>query len=309
MHLRFHTLDVFTRHPFGGNPLAVVLDAEGLSDDLMQAITREVNYSETVFVLPPATPSGACRVRIFTPGGEVPLAGHPTIGTAVLLADLGMVPSSPSGLSFIMEETIGPIEVWVRRAGDGIGFARFTLSRLPEIGPRPPERAEIARALGLEPARLAPDDRWAQPMSAGIPFLLVEVADRTAMSSCRLSMEHWRTVLADFWAPNVFVDCRSPEDGPHVLRARMFAPAPDITEDPATGSAAAVLAAHLGAADPLANGVLGWTLLQGVEMGRPSRIEIECEKTAGGIDAVHVGGPAVRVAEGLLSLPDDCCDA
>jgi trans-2,3-dihydro-3-hydroxyanthranilate isomerase len=300
MRYRYVTCDVFTSRRFGGNQLAVLPDARGLSDAQMLAVTREFGYSESVFVLPPET-GGTRRVRIFTPGGEVPFAGHPTVGCAVVLAHAGLVTLAGRRGRVVLEEGVGHVPVSLRLGPEG-AFAQFTAARLPESGPTPPPREALAAMLSLDPADLL-DGEWApEGVTCGLPFLLVPLRDRDAVRRSRMRTEHWERTLAGWWSEMVLVFSRDPEHGGAGARARMYAPGIDVPEDPATGSAAAALAGYLAARDPRADGTLAWTVEQGYEMGRPSQIEIEADRTGGRVTAVRVGGNAVIVAEGEIEV-------
>ncbi len=303
MRLAFHTLDVFTDRPFTGNPLAVFPQAPPLTNEQMQAIARELNLSETVFVRPPEA-GGLAKLRIFTPGAELPFAGHPTIGTAILLASLGAVPppQSDGETGIVLEENVGPIPVTLRWSGGAARFAR--LEALPtELGPRPPRAPALAAMLGLSEDDLDHATLGPTFVSAGTPFLVVPVRDADALARARLQMGEWQRTLADEWSSKVFVLAGDPDSAGEPLRARMFAPSLGIPEDPATGSAAVALAGLLGARDPRPDGSLAWTLLQGVEMGRPSRLEIEAVKRGGEVVATRVGGGAVPISRGEMEVP------
>jgi trans-2,3-dihydro-3-hydroxyanthranilate isomerase len=304
MRAKFHTLDVFTDRVFGGNPLAVFPDADGIPPAMMQRIARELNLSETVFVQWSARTDGAdCRVRIFTPGTELPFAGHPTIGTAILLATLGRARTEGGGARIVLGETVGPVPVEVRMEGGRPVFAMLTAARVPEIGPPPPEPAVVARLLSLDEADLGGSLGTAYA-SAGVPFLFVSVRGRAALARARVDAAAWERHLADAWGPHVYVVTDDAGDGAD-LRARMFAPAMGIAEDPATGGAVTALAALLAARDAGGDGTLRWTIDQGVEMGRPSRLHVEADVRGGALTAVRVGGGAVLVSEGEMMLPDE----
>jgi len=296
---RYLTGDVFTDHLFGGNPLAVLPAASGLSAAEMQALAREFNYSETTFVLPPEDPSHTRRVRIFTPSRELPFAGHPTVGTAVLLAHAGELALTGEATEIVLEEGVGPVPVRIFAEQGQAVAAELTTARLPEQGPPPPEG--VAEMLGLSADDLAPGappEAW----SCGVPFLIVPVRDRAVLARAAPVVERWRTLLSQWWAAEVLVVCRDPERPGSHLRARMFAPAMGIGEDPATGAAAAALAGQL-AAEVAGDGSFAWRMEQGFEMGRPSLLEIAVDKHAGAISAVRVGGRVVPVCEGSLTLP------
>jgi trans-2,3-dihydro-3-hydroxyanthranilate isomerase len=292
---RYVTCDVFTDRAFCGNPLAVLPDARGLTDAQMQSIAREFNYSETTFVLPADDPRHAARVRIFTPGGELPFAGHPTIGTAFVLATIGAL-SRETG-EIVFEEGVGPVPVSIFRHGDRVTHCRLTAARLPEPGPPAPAAADLARMLSLaEGEVLAGAACW----SCGVPFLVVPVANLGALSRCALDLPRWRELLAGYPTQKVYPVARLDA---LQWRVRMFAPGLGVAEDPATGSAAASFAGWLAQQLPQPrDGTLAVRLEQGIEMGRPAELHVEFDRSAGSITAVRVGGAAVMVAEGTLAL-------
>lgn len=298
MRYRYHTLDVFTDRVFGGNPLAVFPDARGISGEAMQAVARELNLSETVFVLPPEA-GGTRRVRIFTPGGELPFAGHPTVGTAILLVALGEVPGGEGEVEIVLEEGVGPVPVRVRVRGGVPESAQFTAARAPELAPAP-GRAELAAVLGLDVADLSDD--WAPAVaSAGVAFTIIPLRDVDALARARLDRTAWERVLAPTDASHVYTIVPAAPGG--TVRARMFAPDMGIAEDPATGAAAAALGGYL--AQGIDQGAPRWTVEQGVEMGRPSRIELEADVEYANAVRVRVGGAAVRVSDGTMEIPSD----
>jgi trans-2,3-dihydro-3-hydroxyanthranilate isomerase len=300
---RFVTLDVFTANAFGGNQLAVFPDASGIPEDALIQITREFNYAETTFCYPPANPAHTKRVRIFTPGHEVPFAGHPTVGTAIALTVLGHAgASNGSATKLVLEEGVGPIPVTVRTDEGGVPFAQFAVAKLPEIGPAAPSRGMLAEILSVDAEDILASPSPPQNVSCGLPFLMVPLRSVDAVSRSRLRMEKWETTLKSSWAPDIFVFAKLPDDGEIDFHARMFGPGVQVAEDPATGSANACLAGYLAARAQQRDGTLKWVVEQGVEMGRPSRIEIEADKAAGEIAAIRVGGNAVMVMEGTLSL-------
>ena len=302
MDLPFHTLDVFTDHTFGGNPLGVFPDAAHLPAATMQRIAREMNLSETVFLGPPETPEGAARVRIFTPGVEVPFAGHPTVGTAIFLAGAGAAPEGT--VTLVLEENIGPVPVEVRmERGDPV-FARFTTAMLPEHRPSPHTLDDLAAMIGLEPEDVRVDGLGPEMVSCGLPYHVVPVRSVDAVRRAALDTARWQRMLAGTWAHHVYLVCPEAEGEGVDVRVRMFAPGSGVPEDPATGSAAAALGGYLSAADGRAEGTLSWTVEQGLEIGRPSLLYVEADRSGGRTVAVRVGGGAVRVSRGTMHVPD-----
>jgi trans-2,3-dihydro-3-hydroxyanthranilate isomerase len=305
MRVRFYTLDVFTDRRFGGNPLAVFPEASEIPEALFPTIARELNLSETVFVLPPSSPAAWRRLRIFTPGSELPFAGHPTVGTACLLLLLGEVPTEGAEASFVFEEGVGPIPVTVRRHGAESASAQLTATRLPEQGPPAPSIEDLATLLNVASTDILDGEDRPEAWSAGVPFLFIPVRDRSILGRVLLDPEIWKRRIAGFWAPHVYVFCRDPELQGSDLRARMFAPQMGIAEDPATGAAAAAFAGYLARrATERSGGTLRWRLEQGFEMGRPSLIEIEADQEEGSPRAVRVGGSALLMSEGTMRLAD-----
>jgi trans-2,3-dihydro-3-hydroxyanthranilate isomerase len=298
---RYLTLDVFTNQLFGGNQLAVFPDARGIPEEQLLAITREFNYSETTFCYPPTDAAHAARVRIFTPGNEVPFAGHPTVGTAIALAALGKAGASHGESLLVLEEGVGPVPVKVVLDGAS-SWAQFAVAKLPEIGPAAPSRSMFAKILGLETDDILGAPYAPQAVSCGLPFLMVGVKSLDALGRARIRYDRWETTLKSSWAPDLFVYTRDAETGPTHFRARCFVPSMAVPEDPATGSANACFAGFLAMRERARDGAFRWTVDQGIEMGRPSRIEIEADKSLGAITAIRVGGSAVRVMEGVLRV-------
>ena len=298
MPFAYSILDVFTERPYSGNPLAVVLDADSLQTAQMQAIAREFNLSETVFLQSSRTRNGLVHARIFTPARELPFAGHPTIGTACLLSLIGRAPEGED-VSFVIDEGIGPVAVRVRRTPDRPVYAELTAAQRPEFAAEPPDAAAIAQILGLGPDDLGHGDEPLRAVSCGMPFVLVPLRSPERLAGIDLDVAAWRRTLAGQWAEQLYVYARGYEGE---LRARMFAPAMGIAEDPATGAAAAALAGALATDSPIVEGRLDWVIHQGVEMGRPSQLHISAERAGSAVTAVRVGGCAVRIAEGWLQV-------
>ena len=299
--LRFYTLDVFTERRFGGNPLAVFTDGADLTGEVMQQIAREMNLSETVFVMPPRDPMALSRLRIFQPAKELPFAGHPTVGSGYLLALLGRVPLRDGRVTIQLEEEVGLVPVSIESRGGIPGFVQLTAAALPSFRDPPADRATLAVMLRLSADDLLDD---AQGVSCGLPHLFVPVRDRAVLARADIDVALWRATLGGYWAQQVFIFCRDPELPGSSIRARMYAPESGITEDPATGSACAALGGYLGARAPESDGTLRWVVEQGFEMGRPSLLHLDIDKSAGRITAVRVGGHSVLVSEGTLRIDE-----
>ena len=302
MRYPYVTADVFTGTRFGGNQLAVLPDARGLSTEQMLAITREFNYSESTFVLPPERDGDTCRVRIFTPGGEVPFAGHPTIGTAHVLTATGRVPLTGDETRLVLGETVGPVPVTVRAENGAPAFAQLSVAQLPTEEAPAASPDEIAALLGLAPADLLGGDYAPRVASCGLPFLLVPVRDPDAVRRARVRPDLWERSLRGTTGSEVMVFALTGDLREADVHARVFVPGLNVPEDPATGSANAALGGYLAARTPRDGATLRWTVAQGIEMGRPSRLEVEADKRAGTVTAVRVGGRSVLVCEGTIEV-------
>ena len=305
MRCRFITADVFTSHPLEGNPLAVFPDARGISDALMQRIAGEFNLSETTFVFPPDSPSSTRCLRIFTPKAELDFAGHPTVGTAYVLAALGEIPLTGEETRIVFEENVGPVPVLIRSEGGKPVFTQLTVAKLPELGPEPPDAADLAEMLSLDPGDLlSKGEDFPQAFSCGSAFLYIPLRNRAALRRARLRIDLWEDLLAEGWASKVYLIARDPElPGSH-LRARMFSPSLGIGEDPATGAAVSALGGYMGTRVADRDGTFRWVVEQGFEMKRPSLLHLEVDKKDGEIVAVRVGGNSVLVSEGTIEIPD-----
>ncbi|HTT10303.1 MAG TPA: PhzF family phenazine biosynthesis protein [Burkholderiaceae bacterium] len=290
---KFFTCDVFTEHRFGGNPLAVLPDARGLTDAEMQLIAREFNFSETTFVLGPADPRHAARVRIFTPVRELPFAGHPTVGTAFVLATLGVVARDAHDIVF--EEGVGAVPVRIERDGERVTRCTLTVAQLPQQGPAAPSRDQLASMLSLETNDVL---EGAQSWSCGLPFLVVPVRDIAALGRCVPNEAAVMRALANYPTRALYAAVREGDR----WRVRCFVPHQSIVEDPATGSAAAAFGGWLAARAPRGESTLRYRLNQGVEMGRPSELALEIDRAEGSVSAVRVGGASVMVSEGTLKV-------
>jgi len=302
MRYRFHTADVFTDRIFGGNPLAVFPDARGLATQQMQQVAREFNLSETVFVLPPKDPAHTRRLRIFTPGGELPFAGHPTVGCAHVLAAIGEIPLKGARTEIVFEEGVGPVPVRID-AVDGVpASACLTAARAPERLDGAPSAETLAGVLSLDLADLCGDEMSPEIHSCGVPYVFVPVRDRAALARIHLDRSRWQACVQGAPASDLYAFCATPENTRTNLRARMFAPGLGIAEDPATGSAAAALAGYLGSREAVTEGAFAWTIEQGFEMGRPSMLHLEAEKRNGIVTTVRVAGSSVLVSEGTMEV-------
>ena len=297
MRYRFLTCDVFTATRFGGNQLAVLPEASGLSDRQMQRIAREFNFSETTFVLPPER-GHTRRLRIFTPVAELPFAGHPNVGTAFVLATIGELGPLDASVKITFEEKAGPVPLTVERRD---GLIRCELAA--------PERLILGRSIGADilasALSLAADDivtrtHPPQVASVGLRFLIAELRDRAALERARPRLDGFEALAGEGMPPDVllYVHTRDEFD----IRARMFAPFDGVPEDPATGSANCALAALLAGYDPAQTRSFRWRVAQGVEMGRPSVLEISAEKRDGEVVEARVAGTSVLVSEGEIEV-------
>ena len=287
----FSLVDVFSDRPFGGNQLAVFPDAAGIPDGTMQQLAREFNFSETTFVLPPRDPSCTCWVRIFTPGRELPFAGHPTLGTAAVLASLSE--EEPGEQQFVFEEGIGPVTVAV----DGQVIRLHLRSPRYESTGEAPQAAAIAKALTL------PEDAIAESWYAGVGlrFCFVRLTDSETVDRAVLDKAAWAARIDGSWSPELYVFAGGLSDGAR-LHARFFAPGVGVDEDPATGSACASLIASLAQRSPERDGTYHLRIDQGVAMGRPSALEGTARKEDGRITEVTVSGRATIVGHGAMTL-------
>jgi trans-2,3-dihydro-3-hydroxyanthranilate isomerase len=295
MRRRFATLDVFTDRRFAGNPLAVVLESESLDAAAMQAIAREFNAPETVFVRPPADPRHRAAMRIFTPARELPFAGHPTLGAAVLLAE---VDGGAGARDVVLETGIGAVACEVEPVGGGHGRGKFDLAKLPEQAGQASDDATIAAALGLAPEDIGFDNFVPAQWSAGNAFTFVPLRSRAAVDRCRPDLARWDTAFAS--AIGAFVFCGEAVETGHAFNSRMFAPRFGIPEDPASGSAVAALAGMIAARTDLADGDHEFGVEQGYAMGRPSLITLGMTIRDGKLVAASIGGHAVLVSEGTI---------
>ena len=297
----FITADVFTDRPFGGNQLAVFPDAD-LAPETMQRLTAELHLSETVFVLPPENPAHTRRLRIFTPTMELPFAGHPTVGTALVLAETGRLGPIDRRLDITFEEGVGPVPVTIERDAAGRLGATLTSPIVPRQMPDPFDAALVAAAVGLDAAALDPAVAGGI-FSAGVSFAVLPVRPER-LSAATVDLALWRSHLAGTAMQHLYLAASDDWAAGRTARVRMFAPAMGIVEDPATGAAAAGFVGFLAARQRPADGVTRWTLSQGAELGRPSRIDISAEILDGKLVAARVGGTAVLMSHGSFELPE-----
>lgn len=299
MRLRYYTCDVFTDTRFGGNQLAVLPEADGLRDEQMQQIAREFNYSETTFVLRPQA-GHACRVRIFTPPREVPFAGHPNIGTAFVLATMGVFGPLDALRSVTFEERAGLVPITIhKRQGERI-WCELTAPQSLTLG-KTVSVQSVAAAVSLTTDDVLTTAHAPQVASVGLPFLVAELRDRDALERARPNLSGLEGLVAEGAVPPYVHLYVRTSDG-FDIRARMFAPLDGIPEDPATGSANCALAGLLSHIDDAVNGAFSWRIAQGVEMGRPSVLEARTEKRDGAVATVWIGGECVMVSEGLIEV-------
>ena len=300
----FATLDVFTDEIFGGNPLAVLPDARGLSTEQMQSIAREFNYSETTFVLPPDDENNTRKVRIFTPLAEIPFAGHPNVGTAVALARLDLLGDVVAGQRLLFEEGAGVVSVFLRGKGDHITAAEFIAPVLNEFDDEL-TIDEAAKALGLKPEKIVHAHHAPRIVAPGIRFLYVELADLESLAASEAAQGPVTRVSLARGLDGVFSYVRLDDESRNGvdMRARMFAPVHGVMEDPATGSANAGLANLLASLSDEQDATLRWSVEQGVEMGRPSKLELTAERRAGEVAEVRVAGGAVVTCRGQIDVP------
>ena len=294
----YHLVDVFTDRAFGGNPLAVFTDGRGISDARMQSIAKELNLSETTFVLPPDDSQHDFRVRIFTPKSELPMAGHPTVGTAFVLVREGMLKKS----EIVFEERVGPVPISIEFGADGPGFIEMR-QPLPRFGPRFEDANAIAEMLSLD--RRAIRDLPLEVVSCGNPFFFVPIDTLESIRRIRFRSDLAERIVKETSATGVFVFTQEAENAGSQVHGRLFAPGEGIMEDPATGSAAGPLGCYLSRYGLTASsGEVRSVLEQGIEMGRPSFLHIRIRHTGNEIAAVHVGGSCCYMGSGQLKLPD-----
>jgi len=298
MNYRYYTCDVFTETRFGGNQLAVLPQAVGLSAQQMQQIAREFNFSETTFVFPSKT--GHTRhVRIFTPAREIPFAGHPNVGTAFVLASIGEFGEIKSSLTVTFEEEAGLVSVAIHESDGKIASCELTAPQSVSFGKTLPVQV-VAAAISADAKDVVTKTHGPQVTSVGLPFVMVELKDRSVLERARINMSGFEALAAQGVMPDVYLYTHG-SDG-FDIRARMFAPLSGVPEDPATGSANCALAGLLAHYNAQPNGSFLWRIAQGVEMGRPSTLIARAEKKDGVVQTTRIGGAAILVSEGTIYL-------
>jgi trans-2,3-dihydro-3-hydroxyanthranilate isomerase len=296
MKYAFHIVDVFSSAPFGGNQLAILPDAAGISAEGMQRIAREFNFGETTFVLPKNDPANTCRVRIFSPRTELDFAGHPSVGTAcALVMNKHVRPGDPIRLT--LEENIGPVPVDVTQRNGGF-HGTLTLSEKIEAPIGAPSPADLAAVLSIEPSEVS------QSFFAGVgvPMCFAQLNSNEAVDRAAINRAAWTATLSRAWSPHLFFFAGNLRDGGR-LYARMWAPALGVEEDNATGSACAALVGAVASKPDFGGTAYRLSIEQGVLMGRRSEIEAEARKSGGVVTSVSVGGATVYIASGEIEVP------
>jgi trans-2,3-dihydro-3-hydroxyanthranilate isomerase len=292
----FHIVDVFSSTPFGGNQLAVLPGAAGISTEGMQKIAREFNFGETTFVLPKNDPANTCRVRIFTPRAELDFAGHPTVGTACALV-MQQHERLGDPIRLILEENVGPVTVDVAQR-NGEFHGTLTLSAKIEAPTGAPSATDLAAVLSIEPAEV----RQVFFAGVGVPFCFAQLSSNEVVDRAAINRAAWAATLSRAWSPHVFFFAGNLKDGGK-LYARMCAPALGVEEDPATGSACAALVGAMASKPDFGGMVYRLSIQQGVSMGRRSEIEAEARKSGSVVTSVSVGGATAYIASGEIDVP------
>ena len=298
MEYRYYICDVFTDRRFGGNQLAVLPEADGLSDRQMQQIAREFNFSESTFVFPPEE-GHTRRVRIFTPSIEVPFAGHPNIGTAFALASTGEFGPIEGSVTVTFEEKAGLVPIAIHNRDGGRIWCELAAPARLSLGKTVPAQL-LSRAVSLSSDDIVTTNHLPQVASVGLPFLIAEVEDRAALGRARVHPEGVDALVAEGVTPDIHLYTLGTDE--FDIRARMFAPLDGVPEDPATGSANCALAGLLAHCDSADDGDFRWRIAQGVEMGRPSELETRAEKRQGVVVDTWVGGASVLVGHGVIQV-------
>ena len=303
MAISYSIYDVFTRQKLAGNPLAVMFGADALDDVTMQAIAREMNLSETVFITTSANPAHAASLRIFTPSSELPFAGHPTVGAAIAIAEKNHG-GGDADMVTVLDEKVGPVRCAIRIREGEASFAEFDLPRKSSRVQLPVNNAELADAIGLAESQLGFENHVASIWTAGVPFLTIPVHNLAAMEEVDFDAGLWikNAPLVEGRLTSAYLYCRGGVNHAAKFHARMFSPDMGIPEDPATGSAVAALSGAIHHFDRLADGHYPMLIEQGVEMGRPSHIHLVMDVKENEISRARIGGHAVRIAAGTFDI-------
>ena len=294
----YYICDVFTQQKFSGNQLAVITDAEGLSDHDMQNIAREFNFSESTFVFP-SEKKNTRKVRIFTPRSEVPFAGHPNIGTAFILAETGIFGDFAQSIDVVFEEKAGNVPIKINK--DHCGYIWCELSAPAPLSLGKVATVDLAsEVLSIEAGDINVTTHYPQVASVGLPFLFVELQSLEALSQAQIDLTKLQRLLQEGFPSYIHIYCRDVKD--FDIRCRMFAPLDGVPEDPATGSANAALIALLSHCDQRSDLEDKWKISQGSEIGRPSVLHGRAQKIGGTVTEVNLGGYSVIVCKGTISI-------
>ena len=296
MQYKYYICDVFTKKRFGGNPLAVFPEAEGLTDNQMLQIAREFNFSESSFVFPPEY-GNTRKVRIFTPALEVPFAGHPNIGTAFVLASSGMIGDLHESTEIIFEEIAGLVPIFLRKFDDGSIWCELQAPEKLSIGDKVSVE-DLASAISLKSGDIITDTHPPQHTSVGLPFVITELKDRQALKKASVNIEGFKKLASKYNTRFTHIYIRSNDE--FDIRTRMFGPFDGMMEDPATGSANCALGGLLTHYNDSDAGEFEWNIAQGVEMGRPSFLKARTQKKGGEVTSTFIGGNSVMVSEGII---------
>jgi len=295
---RYFVCDVFTTQMFSGNQLAVVPEAQGLSESQMQNIAKEFNFSETTFVFPPEA-GQTKKVRIFTPNTEVPFAGHPNIGTAFILAKDGAFGTCDTAKEVVFEEKAGLVPVKINKDESGYIWCELSAPEILSIGD-PVSKPLVASVLTLNESEILTTTHPPQVASVGLPFLLVEISSVNSLIKAQIDVGRLELLIEKAGVSYIHLYCRNV--GNFDIKARMFAPLDGVSEDPATGSANGALIGLLSQYENIDDSDKDWTISQGAEIGRPSVLYGRTQKQKGKVIGVWIGGHSVLVSEGVLKL-------